>query len=281
MENVIEDEKKSLKSRISRYCEERGISKADFAVKSSVSGATLSAVEKEQWGKISAAMVYKLRSALERDNAGLIYDTTDYDAVMRLCDSARENRLMIGLIGDTGTGKTTALKAYGRNRNVYRIAFEKSMNPRQFFAAMLKEMGVGYEGSVNAMMNRAADELNHKESPLLVVDEAGKMTRPVMLHLHDLREKTSGNCGVVLAGMPYFRTNLQKDACKGKEGCSEFLRRINIWHELGGLSPSEAKYIAESSGIKSKEKIRELSRRRRFGDLVNDMLLIKILGEGM
>lgn len=58
-------EKIELKALISGYCSEKGISKADFAVKANVSEATLSAIENEKWDKISAAMVKKLQSFLK------------------------------------------------------------------------------------------------------------------------------------------------------------------------------------------------------------------------
>lgn len=270
-------EKIELKGLISEYCAGRGISKADFAVKAGVSEATLSAIENERWEKVSAAMVRKLQSLIKSETAGSIYETADFAAVMNLCDKARKHRLMIGLTGDTGTGKTTSLTAYSRNRNTYRITFEKSMNPKQFFTSLLREMGVDFAGNINAMINRAADELNSKDEPLLIIDEAGKVTHPVLLYLHDLREKTKGNCGVVLAGMPYFRENLKKGALRGKEGYSEFLRRVNLWHTLSGLSAGEVRYIAGMHGITDPERVRELSRGRRFGDLMNEIYLEKIL----
>ena len=270
-------EKIELKGLISEYCAGRGISKADFAVKADVSEATLSAIENERWEKVSAAMVRKLQSLIKSETAGSIYETADFAAVMNLCDKARKHRLMIGLTGDTGTGKTTSLTAYSRNRNTYRITFEKSMNPKQFFTSLLREMGVDFAGHINAMINRAADELNCKDEPLLIIDEAGKITHPVLLYLHDLREKTKGNCGVVLAGMPYFRENLKKGALRGKEGYSEFLRRVNLWHTLSGLSAGEVRYIAGMHGITDPERVRELSRGRRFGDLMNEIYLEKIL----
>ncbi len=273
-------QKTELKSLIAQYCEERGISRAEFAVKSGVSGATLTFIEKEQWDKISSAMIARLEAFIKGNNPDEnIYSTSDFEAVMKLCETARNHHLMIGLIGDTGTGKTTALKCFSCNRNVYRITYEKSMNPRQFFKSLLRELGVDFEGNVNSMINRSAYELNAKEMPLLIIDEAGKITHPTMLYLHDLREKTSHGCGVVLAGMPYFKENLQKGARRGKEGCSEFLRRINLWHTLEGLSASEVIYIAKERGITSAQQLKELSNKRRFGDLMNEILLHHIINK--
>lgn len=120
---------------------------------------------------------------------------------------------------------------------------------------------------------RIADELNTISSPLVIVDEAGKITHTMILYLHVLRDKTLKNCGFVLGGMPYFKSNLVKFSNKGKEGFAEFLRRINIWNTLSGLSRNEIKYVCETNGITDAEIIKELYTKKRFGDLQNAILL--------
>ena len=277
MDTIKEQELRELKAQLSGYCSDKGISKADLAVKAQVSGATLSAIENEQWKKISVAMVKKLQSFLNAESSGEIYETSDFVSIVHLCDTARQHRLMIGLVGDTGTGKTTSLKHYSLRQNTYRVTFEKSMNPKQFFSYLLKELGVDSSGNINAMISKIADELNCKQSPLVIIDEAGKITHPVLLYLHDLREKTKGNCGIVLAGMPYFRENLKKYAQKGKEGYSEFLRRVNLWHTLSGLSVKETHFVAQANGITDPVELRDLSFKKRFGDLMNEICLKKII----
>ena len=132
---------------------------------------------------------------------------------------------------------------------------------------------------MNEMINRAADELNRLDNPLLIIDEAGKLNHTMILYLHVLRDKVRNNCGIVLAGMPYFKTNLQHYADREKEGYAEFLRRINIWQAFGGLSGKEIEEICCKNGITAPEKIRELKRKRRFGDLMNEIYLYKIMNE--
>lgn len=210
-----------------------------------------------------------------------LFNTSDFEAVFQLCETARRHHLMVGLIGDTGTGKTTSTKAFAQKRNVIRISYEKSMNPRLFFSSLLKTMNVDFEGRVYSEVDMIADLLNRMDNPLLIIDEAGKIPHALFLHLHDLRERTKDKAGIVLAGMPYFKSNLQKFANRGKEGCSEFLRRINLWHELEGLSTKEAKAVSEANGINDPERLSELSRKRRFGDLMNEILLDKVMMEEM
>ena len=183
---------------------------------------------------------------------------------------------MIGLIGDTGTGKTTALNTYALRKNVFYVAYDKTMKPKQFFISLLREMGIAFEGSINEMVNRISEELNTLSNPLVIVDEAGKITHTMILYLHVLRDKTYKNCGIVLGGMPYFKTNLIKFSNKEKEGYAEFYRRVNLWHSLNGLTRKEIEEVCALNGITDKDTLRELQSKKRFGELYNAILLQRI-----
>lgn len=79
--------------------------------------------------------------------------------------------------------------------------------------------------------------------------------------------------------MPYFKDNMKKFAAKEKEGYAEFLRRINLWHTFVGLQPKEIDEICRANGINSPERIKELKRNKRFGDLMNEIYLEKVMRE--
>ena len=210
--------------------------------------------------------------------SGNLYETIDFHAVQRLCKKTQTYKLMTGLIGDTGLGKSTALNAYRvTHKNVFKVVVDKTMNAKRLYLHILETLEVKFDGNIHDVMLKIAETLNSMDSPLLIVDEAGKMNHVMMLYMHDLREYTKGKCGIVLSGMPYFRSNLQKFADKGKEGCSEFHRRINLWHVLGGLSRAEIKYICSEEGICDDSRIKDLYRFKRFGDLMNELMLDNII----
>lgn len=206
-------------------------------------------------------------------NKNELYQTGDLLSVFRQCEMTQKYCLMTGLIADTGMGKTTSLKAYSARENVFMVTVGKTMNAKGLFLRILEVLGERFDGNTHEAMLRIAGALNGLKSPLLIIDEAGKLNHVMMLYLHDLREYTKENCGILLAGMPYFQKRLIKMAEKQKEGCSEFLRRINIWHELEGLSRKETEYICRKSGI---EGILDEYRNLRFGDLMNKILLDNI-----
>ncbi len=270
-------EKSEIRAAINACCRERSISKADLATRLGVSGATLSKIENEKWEGIDEKMWLKIWQEVGGAvQAVPVVQTNNLATVERACGHAQTNQLMIGLLGNTGLGKTTALERYARRPRVYYVAYDKTMRPKHFFAALLQEMGVAFAGSVHEMLGRVADELNGKKAPLLIIDEAGKLTHQLYLFLHVLREKTKRNCGIVLAGMPYFQTNLLKDVNRQKEGAAEFYRRINLWQELQRPTNTEIKAVCEAHGVTDTETVRAMQRHHDFGNLTNALLLEKL-----
>lgn len=272
----LELNKDTILKAINDYCEKKELSKNELATQIGISSATLSHIQNSKWENISDAIWRKVWHIVGDGVETKLFNTNDNVAIKTLCDTARKKKLMSGLIADTGMGKTTSLKAHSKKRNTYYIAFDKTMRSKQFFSSILREMGIAFEGSLYDMVSRISDELNTQSEPLLIIDEAGKITHNIMLYLHVLRDKTIRNCGIVLAGMPYFKHNLIKSSNKQKEGCAEFYRRINLWHELEGLSRSEIQYICNEYSITDEPTIKELRYKKRFGDLTNAILLLQI-----
>ena len=270
-------EKAEIKKSVNNYCKERGLSKSGFAFKCGISDATISALMKEKWDTLSNEMYLRIWNFMNSDSFNDLYTNIDFTSAINACDKAREYKFMVGITADTGMGKTTALRTYARQKNVFYVSYDKTMNASQFFVALLRELTIPFTSTLNDMMNYAADELNRLQSPLIIIDEAGKLTHSMILYLQVLRDRTCGNCGIVLAGMPYFKSNLQKNAAREKEGYAEFMRRINIWHDFVGLQPKEIEEICSMHGIKDKDKIRELKRQKRFGDLMNEIYLYQIV----
>lgn len=272
--------KKELKELINSYCREKGISKADFAVKAGVSGATLSSIEKGHLERISEAMASRLMAVVNGEQVKSIFKTRDFLAVQRLCELSREFHFMLGLVGDTGTGKSTSLKYFAQgNKDVYRVTLTKALTQRVFLDTLMKELGLDYYGTLADRVGKIIDYLNSRQNALLIIDEAGKMTQNVMLLLHDIREGSQYNCGIVLGGMPYFKAELEKSAKRQKTGYAEFYRRVNMWQEMDGLNQMEIEAVAKSKGVEDGE-LEELSGLRRFADLENRIILNNALKGG-
>lgn len=264
---------------VNDYCEQKAISKADLATMTGISGATISNMTNGKWESITAKMWQRLWNHVRPFQDGKVFQTSDFYAVHRLCDRARGNRYMVGLTGDTGMGKTVALEAYARRGNVFYIYYNSTMRPKHFYLELGRLLGYDFDGNMYDVVNKACETLNAMDSPLIIIDEASKLTDAMVHSLHVLRDRTMRNCGMVLAGMPYFRSSLINKANRHKMGFSEFLRRIMLWHDMSGLTADEVRFVCDQNGITDAREVKALMGRRKIGDLMNDILLRNTLND--
>ncbi len=264
-----------LKNALHDLYYSKGVSQNKAAIKIGISAAYLSFIANDNWNAVPADKFEIIWNKVVADKMQ-IFNTYAFNVCSKTCLSAKINHFMVGITADTGIGKTTALTAFARKKNVYYVVYDMTMRPKHFFIALLKELGISFEGSIHEMVNRIAEELNTLKEPLVIVDEAGKLTHAMITYLHVLRDKTIKNCGIVLAGMPYFESNLRKFSNKQKVGAAEFLRRISLWQHLDDLSRREIKEICEANGIYDDDFLREVGNKKRFGDLQNAITFYKL-----
>ncbi|MDR2622141.1 MAG: AAA family ATPase [Dysgonamonadaceae bacterium] len=243
--------KQEAKELLIDFLEKKKVSKVKLARKIGVSNSVLTYVTQEQWENVSEEMMMKIVNALKMpgENYKLV-ETGNFNTIQTMCRCVARWHQMCGLIGFTGAGKTTALKSYYRsNPNVYYVECKSYMNNRQFFRSVSNELGVNCEGSLCDILESIAAAFKTKESPLLIIDEVGKLSHRQILVLHDLRNATDNNLGIILSGCDYFRENLEKGVKRDKTGIPEFYGRISSWQALSSPSKAEAMAIFESNGI--------------------------------
>lgn len=249
-----------IKKAVNDFTQQKEISKSDLAKQIGISQAVLSHLDAERWDLISDEMLLKIWNWVKPIEWNLIR-TANFDATYKICNDAKKNSKMVGIIGYTGAGKTTALNEYYRaKKNVYLITCKKSMKPRQFFEKLLRQMGVNYTGTIYDMIEKVSEQLNTKSNPLLIIDEAGKLSPTLLLYLHDLRDSTLGSAGIVMAGVDYFKANLVKAVAKQKEGMPEFFSRVIMWYELRMPNKAEIEAICNANGLSDLTIITDLLR---------------------
>lgn len=231
-----------------------------------------------EWDNISLKQWRRVWNKVNLDNyLKDTLQTSDCKSVWNTCDAARTHKLMIGIIGSSGFGKSTALKAYSIKANVFLRYVDGTTTPITFLMDLLQDMGIPFSGGYHDLLKRVIMEFNSLDEPLLLIDEVGKLNDRTILMLHSLRDQTMYSTGIILAGMPYFKTNLQKKVDKGVTGMGEFFRRIQQWQHLNGLSREEITYILEQNGITDKEEQQEFRKHTCFGNLDNAIRLHKTL----
>lgn len=220
-------------------------------------------------------------SLIRKPPLELVLDTNVLKTITENCQDALEYHRMISFIGDSGFGKTKSLQYFAaRKRNVYYLVVEKSMTSKRFYVELLKVLGFtnSFRGSeLNSLIKSISFHLCQSKLPnLLIVDEAGKFSASQLLFLHEIRDNTKSNTGIVLSGPPYFNKNMDDWRLAGREGIPELYRRIQAWIPLREPTIKEKRAYCTEFGILNDLADELVDESRDFGTLDNKILEVRI-----
>lgn len=256
---------------VQEFTEQKGWTRNRLAKKLQITSPVLSHLDNNP-DMVSEEMLLRIINHLRPTPEFKLVRTSNYDSIQTICRDAQQGHKLVSILGYPGAGKTTALYEYYRTiGNVYLVTCKNVMNRKQFFAEVLTEMGISFAGTVYDMVKAIVQELTTKESPLLIIDEAGKLSPNLILDLHDLRNATIQNAGIVMAGCEYFHDNMRKAADRQKQGFPEFYSRVMNWNILNPPTRQEIEAISQSNGVTDPDTIKAFQRLKNFRDLYNSI----------
>lgn len=252
-------EKRSIADSLLAYCERFGSqNKAANSLKG-VSAATISQILNDNWTLITDDMWRNIASQIDfNKKRWSAVDTTLFKRVTAILDDARINSLVMPIIDDAGTGKTFALKRYAmENKRVYHLSCSEFWNKRAFLSELLSAMGRNNAGaSILEMMNEAVRILKKQDSPLLIIDEADKLSDAVLYFFITLYNQLEDECGIVICATGYFEKRLTRGLRLQKKGYAEIWSRLGrkcVY--LGGVNADDIAAICEANGVKTEKDI--------------------------
>ena len=223
------DERQQIAARLKEYCTQKGSQNKAANSMNGVSSATVSKVLSGDWDTISDEMWRTIASQIGHETKGWqIAETRAYKRMAFLLNNAKTDSLVMAVTGDAGCGKTEAIKNYtAGNRNVYHLCCSEYWNRRTFMGKLLQCMGVDYTGStVSDMMDDIIDNLKRKERPLIVLDEADKLTDQVFYFFISLYNQLEDHCGIILCATNYLEKRIKKGLRTKRKGYEEIYSRM-------------------------------------------------------
>ena len=97
-----------VKQLIENYLETKKVSAKKLAEHIGVSNGTISNIMNEVWERVNDSMLLKIKSFFKVKNWVLV-NTQNFLIIQEACDRARQTRVMSGIVGFAGAGKTTAI----------------------------------------------------------------------------------------------------------------------------------------------------------------------------
>ena len=224
------EQKKQIADQLRAYVEQKGSGNKAANSLNGVSSATISKVLTGKWETIADDMWRSIAAQTVSAEAKgwQVVKTRAYEVMTFTLASVQGDSLTAAVIGGAGSGKTEAIKNYtAGGRNVYHLVCSEYWNRRTFMAKVLQSMGVTYSGNtVAAMMETIVDTLKRKESPLIVLDEADKLSDQVLYFFISLYNQLEDQCGIMLTATSNLKARIERGLRLNRKGYAEIYSRI-------------------------------------------------------
>lgn len=257
---MTDETKKGIVDRLTAYVERKGsINKAARSMQG-VSSATISKMLSGKTEDISDAMWRTVSAQVATtDREGWqVAETRGYKRMMFLLGNAQQDSLVLAVTGNAGCGKTEAIRRYSQeSSNVYHIVCSEYLNRRSFMVRLLSSLGRDSAGcTISDMVDDVIDELSKQSSPLLILDEADKLTDQVLYFFISLYNALEWRCGIVLCATSSLQRRIERGLRLGKRGYEE------IWSRLGRkcitlqiVNDDDVTAVCEANGVTDSDAI--------------------------
>lgn len=269
-------EKEQICKQLAGYCQRFGSqNKASNSLKG-VSSGTISQVLNHNWDLISDEMWRSVNAQTGNISKGWnIVETRDFKLLTSILEDAQDNSLVFAITGEAGSGKSAAFRAYlddHENQVAILLSCNEFWNRKLFMMELLSAMGKDASGNtVGEMMSEIVSALKKAESPLIIMDEADKLSDQVLYFFITLYNQLEDHCGIVLAATDHLEKRIKRGLRLNKKGYKEIYSRVGRkFIQLEGLSRLDITAVCIANGVSEKAMINLV-----FNDCDKDLRRVK------
>lgn len=210
-------------------------------------------VKNEHWQKIAGALNVRF-------DGWNIVPTANFKVINAVLTDAKDNSLFMAVSHNAGSGKSLSSREFaGDNDNrmvfLYRVEHGET-NKIDFLRALAQSLGIDTKGKGYLSANRLADLVidffvrRLDQCPLLIVDEADKLTDKALRFFISLYNAVEGRMGCVILGTENLEKKIKSGVSHNRNGFDEIDSRFGRrFIRLPGVSKKECLDICKANGI--------------------------------
>jgi len=263
MNELTLKEKDAIRDCLHAYCAKYpSQNKASGSLKG-VSAGTVSTILNGKYDNISDEMFRNIASQVGNNSAGgwQIVETNTYQEIRFAMKDAQEFRNVTWIVGDAGCGKTTTAQMYQQeHREVFYVLCSEDMSKAEFIREIARTIGLKTQGyTLRELWDMIISDLIQMESPLMVFDEADKLTDTVFHYFISFYNRLEDKCGIIFLSTDYITRRMDLGLRHNKKGYNEIHSRIGRkFFQLDRTSAGDVYSICVANGLKDKTKINEV-----------------------
>jgi len=255
-------EKERIREALVHYCEHKGSqNKAANSLKG-VSSAVISKLLNGEWDLIANEMWRNIAAQIGFNaHEWVVVKTKDFQVLSLLLRDAQEHANVLAVVGDAGSGKSLAIREYSKgNKRVFNLCCNEYWNRKMFMQELLSEMGRDSSGyTVGEMMSEIVSRLKVLEKPIIVMDEADKLSDNVLYFFISLYNKLEDHCGIMLCATDHLEKRIKRGLKLNKKGYKEIYSRIGRrFIPLRGVGSHDITQVCIANGVSETKKIKEI-----------------------
>lgn len=260
-------EKQTIVERLIEFCDQKG-SQAKAAAALKVSNATVSQMINGNWELIKDEMWRTVSNGIGMQGGNwATVATGGYKRMTSVLEDAQENSLVMAVIGDAGCGKTQAIEHYVKNhRNAYHLQCAEYWNKKNFLQNLCQQMGMrNTYGTVYDLIEDIVRELEKEDRPLIIVDEADKLSDVVLYFFITFYNRLEDHCGIVLCATGYLKKRIIAGERNERKGFAEIHSRVG--RNFIGMPQTTSEDIAaicEANGVEDLNAINTICKKSDF-----------------
>lgn len=219
--------RESLRAYVAKYPSQN---KAAGSLKNTSVG-TISSIMNGKYENISDDMFRKIASQVgsgKVETGWQIVETSAYQEISYVLDDAQRWRNVTWVVGEAGCGKTTTARLYTEeHKEVFYILCSEDMKKGDFVREIAQKVGIKTDGhNIREIWGLILDDVIQMDAPLLIFDEADKLTEPVFHYFISMYNKLEDKSGIVFLSTDYIKKRISLGLRHQKPGYKEFFSRM-------------------------------------------------------
>ena len=266
MESLSNQEKDRIRENLRVYVAKYPSQNKAVGSLKNTSVGTVSNIVNGKYENISDEMFRNIASQIgsrTKESGWQIVETSAYQEIRYALDDAQHFRNVTWIVGEAGCGKTTTARLYtDENREVFYILCSEDMKKGDFVREIARKVGIKTDGhNIREIWSLILDDVIQMDAPLLIFDEADKLTEPVFHYFISMYNKLEDKSGIVFMSTDYIKKRISLGLRHQKPGYKEFFSRMGRkYFELEETTANDVYPICVANGVHDKKKIEEVIR---------------------